>query len=94
VPFGAKLAAGWRIRSEHGTALNGEWIEPAAPDHAACERCILYFHGGGYVAMSPRTHRSVKSRLAAWSNARLFALDYRLAPEHPFPPALEDAIAA
>src|SRR5580704_317450 len=49
VPFGAKLAAGWRIRSEQGTVLNGEWIEPAAPDHAACERCILYFHGGGYV---------------------------------------------
>jgi epsilon-lactone hydrolase len=94
VPFGAKLAAGWRIRSEHGTALNGEWIEPAAPDHAACERCILYFHGGGYVAMSPRTHRSVTSRLAAWSNARLFALDYRLAPEHLFPAALEDALSA
>jgi monoterpene epsilon-lactone hydrolase len=94
VPFGAKLLLGWRIRTEHGAALNGEWIEPSAPDHAARDRCILYFHGGGYVAMSPRTHRSMTSRLATWSNARLFALDYRLAPEHSFPAALEDALSA
>jgi acetyl esterase/lipase len=91
VPFRAKLAPGWRIRAEHGTALKGEWIEPAAPTHVGC---ILYLHGGAYVAMSARTHRSITSRLAAWSNARLFALDYRLAPEHPFPAALEDALAA
>ncbi len=94
VPFRAKLAPGWRIRAEHGAALQGEWIEPAAADHAARQRCILYLHGGGYVAMSAVTHRSVTSRLAAWSNASLFALDYRLAPEHPFPAALEDALAA
>ena len=94
VPFRAKLNRSWRIRIEHGTALKGEWIEPSAPDHAARDRCILYFHGGGYVAMSPRTHRSVTSRLATWSNARLFALDYRLAPEYPFPAALEDALSA
>ncbi|HEX4112631.1 MAG TPA: alpha/beta hydrolase [Stellaceae bacterium] len=94
VPFRAKLARGWRIRAEHGAALKGEWIEPSAPDHAARQRCILYFHGGAYVAMSPQTHRSLTSRLALWSNASLFALDYRLAPEHPFPAALEDAVAA
>ena len=94
VPFGARLKPGWRIRTEHGTALNGEWIEPSASDHTARKRCILYFHGGGYVAMSPRTHRSVTSRLATWSNASLFALDYRLAPEYPFPAALEDALSA
>jgi monoterpene epsilon-lactone hydrolase len=94
VPFGAKLAPGWHIRAESGAALNGEWIEPIAPDCAARERCILYLHGGGYVAMSARTHRSVTSRLAGWSRARLFALDYRLAPEAPFPAALDDALAA
>jgi acetyl esterase/lipase len=94
MPFGAKLAPGWRIRSEQAGALKGEWIEPVAPDHPACTRCILYLHGGGYFAMSPRTHRSLTSRLAAASDARLFAINYRLAPEHPFPAALEDALAA
>jgi epsilon-lactone hydrolase len=90
VPFPAKLSPGWRIRPVD----NGEWIEPVASDHRARHGGILYFHGGGYVAMSPRTHRSLTSRLAAWSNVRLFALDYRLAPEHPFPAALNDAVAA
>jgi monoterpene epsilon-lactone hydrolase len=90
VPFGAKLARGWRLREQH----DGEWTEPAAEDHPARSRCILYFHGGGYVAMSARTHRAITSRLAAWSNARCFSLDYRLAPEHPFPAALDDALAA
>lgn len=91
VPFPARLPPGWQIRAEHGTVLKGEWIEPAAPTNVGC---ILYLHGGAYVTMSARTHRSITSRLAAWSNARLFALDYRLAPEHPFPAALEDALAA
>jgi epsilon-lactone hydrolase len=94
VPFRAKPTPGWRIRAEQDTALKGEWIEPIAPNHAARLRCILYFHGGAYIAMSAKTHRSVTSRLAPWSDASLFALDYRLAPEHPFPAALEDALAA
>jgi monoterpene epsilon-lactone hydrolase len=94
VPFGAKLTKTWRVRLENGPALKGEWTEPAASDHPARDRCILYFHGGAYIAMSARSYRTITSRLATWSNTRLFALDYRLAPEHPFPAALDDAIAA
>lgn len=94
VPFGAKLPRGWALRTEHAAGLAGEWIEPVATQHAAREQTILYLHGGGYVAMSPRTHRSLTSRLASGSGARLFALDYRLAPEHRFPAALDDAVAA
>lgn len=94
VPFGAKLLPDWQICRSHTAPLNGEWIEPAALNHAARGRCILYFHGGGYVAMSARTHRAVTSRLATWSDTSLFALDYRLAPEHRFPAALDDALAA
>lgn len=91
VPFGAQLPAGWRLRTAHGPPLAGEWTEPG---DAAVSRWILYFHGGGYTAMSPRTHRCMTSRLAAWSGARLLSLDYRLAPEHRFPAALDDAVAA
>jgi epsilon-lactone hydrolase len=94
VPFRAKRAPGWRIRHEQAAGLNGEWIEPAAPGHAARRRHILYLHGGAFIAMSARTHRALTSRLAHWSDASLFALDYRLAPEHPFPAALEDAVTA
>jgi epsilon-lactone hydrolase len=94
VPFRAKLPSGWRIRVGDTFPLKGDWVEPRESDHAANVRCILYLHGGAYIAMSPSTHRCLTSRLATWSDARLFALDYRLAPEYPFPAALEDAVAA
>jgi acetyl esterase/lipase len=51
-------------------------------------------HGGGYVACSPASHRPITSALARLSNNRVFSLDYRLAPEHRFPAALDDAIDA
>jgi monoterpene epsilon-lactone hydrolase len=71
--------------------VNAEWI--AAPG-AIADRVILYLHGGGYVAGSIITHRAMVSRIARASNARALAIDYRLAPEHPFPAAVEDGIAA
>lgn len=51
----------------------------------------LYFHGGGYVLGSPKTHKGVTGHLAKASNTMLIVPDYRLAPEHPFPAALDDA---
>ena len=68
-----------------------EWI--AAPG-AVKERVILYLHGGGYVIGSINTHRAMIARIARASNARALAIDYRLAPEHPFPAALDDATRA
>jgi monoterpene epsilon-lactone hydrolase len=68
-----------------------EWV--AAPG-ATPDRVILYLHGGGYVVGSIRTHRAMISRIARASDARALAIDYRLAPEHPFPAAVEDATAA
>ncbi len=54
---------------------------------------ILYLHGGGYVMGSVATHRSLIARIARASGVRCLALDYRLAPEHPFPAGIEDACA-
>ena len=54
---------------------------------------VLYLHGGGYVAGSPESHRSVTSHLAKFANARVVVPDYRLAPEHACPAAIEDAVA-
>jgi monoterpene epsilon-lactone hydrolase len=71
--------------------VNAEWI--SAPG-AAADRVILYLHGGGYVLGSINTHRAMVSRIARASNARALAIDYRLAPEHPFPAAVEDAVAS
>jgi acetyl esterase/lipase len=55
---------------------------------------LAYFHGGGWVAGGIETHDGLCRRLAAASGANLLAVDYRLAPEHPFPAAFEDALAA
>jgi acetyl esterase/lipase len=67
-----------------------EVVGPGAPD---ASRALLYFHGGGYVVCSPKTHRHVTTRMAAAFGARVIAADYRMAPEHPFPAALDDARA-
>ena len=71
--------------------INGEWI--AAPG-VADDGALLFLHGGGYIMGSPRTHRALMSRLSRAAGVRTLGVDYRLAPEHPFPAAFEDAVAA
>lgn len=68
-----------------------EWLIP--PD-APPDRALLYIHGGAWFMCSPRTHRGLVSHLAYRSGVRALSLDYRLAPEHPFPAGLEDCLAA
>ena len=68
-----------------------EWIY--APN-AAEDRVLMYLHGGGYMIGSMRTHRVPLSRLSRASRARVLGLEYRLAPENPFPAALDDSVAA
>lgn len=58
------------------------------------ERRVLYLHGGGYVSGRPEGTADLASRLAGAARAEVMALDYRLAPEHPHPAAVEDAVAA
>jgi acetyl esterase/lipase len=64
-----------------------------APPHAS-PAGLVYLHGGGWVAGGLDTHDGLCRRLAAGSGVNLLAVDYRLAPEHPFPAALEDGLAA
>jgi acetyl esterase/lipase len=71
--------------------VSAEWLRPVGVND---ERVVLYLHGGGYTMGSCRTHRALGARLAIASQAPVLVIDYRLAPEHPFPAALEDAIKA
>lgn len=58
------------------------------------DAALLYLHGGGYCVGSPRSYRAVTALLARGFGAPVLAVDYRLAPEHPHPAALQDALAA
>ena len=71
--------------------VKAEWI--SAPG-AVPGRAVLYLHGGGYVVGSIKTHRDLMGRVARTAKARVLGLDYRLAPEHPFPAAVDDSVAA
>lgn len=71
--------------------LLAEWIQPA---QAVKDKVILYFHGGGYVLGSIQAHRGIVSKFVKGSGAAALLFDYRLAPEHPFPAALDDSLAA
>lgn len=72
----------------------GVRCERVVPAGASEGRQILYLHGGGYVAGSPRSHRPLVARLAEAARANAIVADYRLGPEHACPAALEDALAA
>jgi acetyl esterase/lipase len=67
-----------------------EWILPAG---ITAGRVVLYLHGGSYIAGSINSHRALAANIAASAGARALVVDYRLAPEHPYPAALEDALA-
>ncbi|TFH71531.1 alpha/beta hydrolase [Gammaproteobacteria bacterium LSUCC0112] len=85
------VAADVEIKPFEQDGLRGEWNIPAAESSS---QVILYCHGGGYLFGSPLAYRSFTTRLAKQSGASVFVLDYRLAPEHPFPAAADDVIAA
>jgi epsilon-lactone hydrolase len=75
-------------------AIGGVKAERIVPTNAVEGRRILYLHGGGYTGGSPRSHRPMVARLAEAARSAAVSLDYRLAPEHPFPAAVEDAVDA
>jgi acetyl esterase/lipase len=87
----ASVPAGTKIEPIMISGLKAEWIQAeGVKDKGA----VLYLHGGGFIMGSPVTHRELAARLSATSQMRCLVLDYRLSPEHPFPAAMQDTIAA
>jgi len=86
-----QVPADVRCEEVDAGGVPGEWITTPG---ASTERVILYLHGGGYIIGSVKTHRELVSRLSRAAGARALAINYRLAPEHPFPAAVEDAATA
>jgi len=82
---------GTRLEPVRAGGVPAEWIAAPGADDS---RTVLYLHGGGYVIGSIVTHRCLVAGIAAASGCRALALDYRLAPEHAFPAAVDDATAA
>jgi acetyl esterase/lipase len=74
--------------------LSGIPAEKITPAGAVPGKALLYLHGGGHVIGSLKSHRHLVSRLAVAAGVTAFHIDYRLAPEHPYPAALEDAVKA
>jgi epsilon-lactone hydrolase len=87
----APVVPGVRVQRVTGP-VSGEWVRAPEADDAA--GVMLVLHGSGYLVCSARTHRGFASYLSEYSGIPAFTIDYRLAPEHPFPAAEDDAFAA
>jgi len=83
--------AGTAVDLVDAGGVPAEWV---APPGVSPGRVLLYFHGGAYQIGSPANLRHLVALLSGAAGARALSVDYRLAPEHPFPAAIEDALAA
>lgn len=81
-----------QVRFEPADSLPAEWVIPNDADPKA--PVLLYLHGGWYSSASPRNYRELMARVTTQARVRALVVDYRLAPEHPFPAAIEDTLAA
>ncbi len=79
------------IEQVDANGVPAEWVSASNAD---TERVLLYLHGGAYVLGSFKSHRDLVARLSAASGIRGLLIDYRLAPEHVFPAAIDDALTA
>ncbi len=82
---------GLALREVDAGGVPAKWITGREDE---TKRTILYLHGGGYCTCSYRTHRFLAAHLCRSARARALIVDYRTAPEHPYPSALEDALSA
>ncbi|CAE6467668.1 unnamed protein product [Rhizoctonia solani] len=91
------LSGEWVVGKELWTRLNKQWLQEKkhhGVGHRVPERVILYLHGGAYYVFDAATHRLITVPLSKYADARVFAVNYRLAPETRFPGALHDAVHA
>lgn len=81
------------VEAEEGNlgGIGVEWIVPSGAERTPI---VFHLHGGGYVLGTPAGSRPFTTELALRTNARIVSVDYRLAPEHPYPAAVDDAVAA
>ena len=86
-----KVPADTAVEPVTTRGVPGEWIRPAG---ARTDAVLLYLHGGGYVIGSSRSHRHLAEAIARSAGVACLLPDYRLAPEHPFPAAVDDAVNA
>ena len=84
------LPTGMTIAEDLVGDVPGLWLCPTDPDQRTM---VLYLHGGGYVAGSTHSHRGIAGHIVETIGAPAFLAEYRLAPEHPFPAALDDAVS-
>lgn len=85
----------WRLVKHERSVFAGRPTETFTPTGwTPAGPTLLYFHGGGYITCSPATHRDLISRIAVSGRARTIAIDYRKAPEYPFPAPIDDCEAA
>jgi acetyl esterase/lipase len=82
---------GTEVEPGEAGGVKGEWVRAK---HARRDAVLLYLHGGGYVLGSSKSHRHIGAAISGASGLSVFSADYRLAPEHPFPAAVDDAVAA
>ncbi|KAL0090363.1 Alpha/Beta hydrolase protein [Phycomyces blakesleeanus] len=87
-----KIGWDWQSDRQNASSLEGEWMEKDGQDDQNSP-VVYYLHGGAYYLCSFGMYRRFISDILKGSNARSFAIDYRLAPQHPFPTAVEDALA-
>jgi len=85
------MPAGTKVIPVHDAGVRGEWV--LGPGVEFGRRAGYYVHGSGYVLCSTRTHRKLVARLSEATGLPFFSVDYRLAPEHPFPAAADDVEA-
>jgi len=85
------VAADVKCEPVNAGGVKAEWVTARGADAG---RAVLYLHGGGYVIGSINTHRDLAARISRAAKARVLLIDYRLAPEHPFPAAVEDSVAS